>query len=86
MTYRGDYLLGKKIGGVGMKKKLVAAGLVLGLMAGLTACGGETARNIQENNEVSMGINLENKASDLVNQNNETNQGMDDALDIPGEE
>ncbi len=70
-----------------MKKKLIVAGLVLGIMmTGLTACGGETAENIKENNEVSMGINLENKASDLVDQNNETNQALDGALEIPGEE
>ncbi len=69
-----------------MKKKIIVAGLLLGLMAGLTACGGETARNIQENNEISMGVNLENQAKDLVNQNNETNQNMDDSLDISGEE
>lgn len=69
-----------------MKKKIIVAGLLLGLMAGLTACGGETARNIQENNEISMGVNLENQAKDLVDQNNETNQNMDDSLDISGEE
>jgi|GEM_PF-5469966 ABC-type phosphate/phosphonate transport system substrate-binding protein len=69
-----------------MKKRIIVAGLLLGLMAGLTACGGETARNIQENNEISMGVNLENQAKDLVNQNNETNQNMDDSLDISGEE
>lgn len=69
-----------------MKKKIIVAGLLLGLMAGLTACGGETARNIQENNEISMGVNLENQGKDLVNQNNETNQNMDDSLDISGEE
>ena len=69
-----------------MKKKIIVAGVLLGLMAGLTACGGETARNIQENNEISMGVNLENQAKDLVNQNNETNQNMDDSLDISGEE
>lgn len=69
-----------------MKKKIIVAGLLLGLMAGLTACGGETARNIQENNEISMGVNLENQAKDLVNQNNETNQNLDDSLDISGEE
>ncbi len=33
-----------------------------------------------------MGVNLENQAKDLVNQNNETNQNMDDSLDISGEE
>ena len=69
-----------------MKKKIIVAGLLLGLMAGLTACGGETARNIQENNEISRGVNLENQAKDLVNQNNETNQNLDDSLDISGEE
>ncbi|MBO6165811.1 MAG: hypothetical protein J6O17_05485 [Eubacterium sp.] len=70
-----------------MKKKLIVAGLVLGIMmTGLTACGGETAQNIQENNEVSMGIKLEDKASDLVDQNNETNQNLDGALDMSGEE
>ena len=69
-----------------MKKKLLAAGILLGLMAGVTACGGETAENIKENNEVSMGIKLEDKASDLVDQNNETNAGLDGSLDISGEE
>ena len=68
-----------------MKKKLLAAGVLLGLMAGITACGSETVKNIEENNEVQMGINLQNKANDIVNQNNETNQNMDDALNIPGE-
>jgi hypothetical protein len=69
-----------------MKKKLVIAGLMMGLMMGFTACGSETVKNIEENNEVQIGINLENKANDLVNQNNETNQNMDGALDIPKEE
>ena len=51
-----------------MKKKLVLAGIIIGAMMSLTACGGETAQNIQENNEVSIGVNQEKKASELVDQ------------------
>ena len=69
-----------------MKKRIMIAGILLGLMFSMTACGSETVKNIEENNEVNMGINLENKAGDLVDQNNETNQNLDNALDVPSGE
>ena len=68
-----------------MKKRIIIAGALLGLMFSMTACGSETAKNIEENNEVTMGVRLEDKATDLVNQNNETNQNMEEGLDIGGE-
>ena len=49
------------MGGIAMKKKLVLAGILIGAVMSLTACGGETAQNIQENNEVQIGINQEKK-------------------------
>ena len=63
-----------------MKKKIVLAGLLIGVMMSLTACGEETEQNIRENNEVQIGINLENSASELVEDMNEQYQNADDLL------
>lgn len=69
------------MGGIAMKKKLVLAGIIIGAMMSLTACGGETAQNIQENNEVSIGVNQEKKASELVDQMNSEYQNADDLIE-----
>ena len=63
-----------------MKKKTLLAGLILGAMMSLTACGEATEQNIRENNEVQIGINLENSASELVEDMNEQYQNADDLL------
>lgn len=63
-----------------MKKKALLAGLILGAMMSLTACGEATEQNIRENNEVQIGINLENSASELVEDMNEQYQNADDLL------
>ncbi len=63
-----------------MKKKTLFAGLILGAMMSLTACGEATEQNIRENNEVQIGINLENSASELVEDMNEQYQNADDLL------
>ena len=63
-----------------MKKKALLAGLILGAMLSLTAGGEATEQNIRENNEVQIGINLENSASELVEDMNEQYQNADDLL------
>lgn len=63
-----------------MKKKALLAGLILGAMMSLTACGEATEQNIRENNEVQIGINLENSASELVEDMNDQYQNADDLL------
>jgi maltose-binding protein MalE len=69
------------MGGIAMKKKLVLAGILIGAVMSLTACGGETAQNIQENNEVQIGINQEKKANEIVDQMNSEYQNADDMLE-----
>ena len=69
-----------------MKKKALLAGLILGAMMSLTACGEATEQNIRENNEVQIGINLENSASELVEDMNGQYQNADDLLNnVDGE-
>ena len=53
------------------------------MMLSLTACGEETEQNIRENNEVQIGINLENKAEDVMEDINGGFQDAEDAMDIP---
>ena len=63
------------------KRTHLLAGIIIGAMMSLTACGGETAQNIQENNEVSIGVNQEKKASELVDQMNSEYQNADDLIE-----